>query len=1576
MERTMRTRDAEVILEGFSGPMSVSTRAHVATRVAGAASAALLAVLLQACNARPVAEQPAGATGCTTCHGGTDNSTGAPPRDIRGNSATTAITVGAHTSHLSAPHHVSGPVACETCHVVPSQFADPGHADGTGSKVTFGVQASGGTVTPAWNRADATCSVYCHGASLAGGSASRPVWTVVDGTQVACGGCHGAPPPRPHPQREDCRTCHPGTVKTDAPAHEIDLAGGLHLDRKVDVDYAAMGCTECHGDPNRPGASALERAAPPAGTLGEQDSTARAVGAHQAHLVAGRVAAPVACAECHPVPSSASHPNDTVDLVWGPLATADRATSSFDAANVTCSVYCHGATLGGGTNTTPVWTAGGSQSACGTCHGTPPPPPHSAATRCSACHPGTVNVDGSIKLAGKLHVNGVVDATRVHAVGWSAPTVHGYAANADLASCKGCHGADLAGGTVGISCNTCHSAGWQTTCTFCHGDVQRSANRAAPPVGTQGELSTSAPAVGAHQAHLADGAIRRAVVCSECHAVPADLSHVTGRPATLSFGALASADGAAPQLVAGTCAGTYCHGATLAAGGRITAPAWTTVDGSQSACGTCHGNPPPLPHVQISACKSCHGATMATDTVIDVAGGKHIDGTLQRTSYHPAGWAVPTEHGHAANRDLALCKTCHGADLAGGVALVSCSTCHTPGWQTNCTFCHGDPARPSNAAAPPLGTEGETATTARAVGAHQPHLSGARLGRPIACAECHAVPADMGHVNGTVAVSFGALATAPGANPTWDGASCSSTYCHGATLAGGASTAPVWTRVDGTQTGCTGCHGAPPAAPHPAVTGDLAGCSGCHPGTVGPSGAIVAASAGGQHVNGAVEFVRGHEAAWMNPSSPGFHAYAANAGLGQCQACHGPTLAGGASGKACARCHDGTQAAAWGSCTMCHGGTGNQTGAPPKATWDGALTRTDAAVRIGAHASHVAGTALAPAFDCGVCHVKPADVFSAQHLDGPTASVAFSGLAVQGATPAPWDRNSPTCTNTYCHGATLAGGTHKTPDWTRVDGTQAACGTCHGVPPSAPHPAVSGNLTGCSGCHPGTMDASGAMIRPSAGGEHLDGIVQRSRGHEPAWMDSASPGFHAYSANAGLGACQACHGPTLEGSGSLRGCDACHDGTQRPAWGSCTMCHGGTQNQTGAPPKATWGNGADPVRTGAHSAHVTGATLGAPIACGECHLTPADPFAPLHLDGSTATVIFGTLASNGVTPAPWARGTPTCSSTYCHGATLSGGSNKTPDWRVADGTQAACGTCHGVPPPAPHPAVSANPSGCSVCHPETVAGNGSIIPWSLGGKHLDGGVQIASGHGTGWMDPAAPGFHAYSANGGLASCQACHGQDLQGGIAITSCSQCHGATWMTRCTMCHGGTQDSTGAPPKATWGNRTPSDTTNVRIGAHAAHVVTAKLSAPFACDVCHVKPADALAPGHVDASTADVRFAGVAGQGTWNRTTATCSNTYCHGATLPGGSLKTPKWTKVDGTQDACGTCHESLPQSGEHLPHIFTLNIDCYSCHPGTGSWPVSVNPTTHVNGVKEVRAYDGTPVNGWDCETCHDHRGPGY
>ncbi|HEU0055425.1 MAG TPA: hypothetical protein VFQ39_19695, partial [Longimicrobium sp.] len=154
-----------------------------------------------------------------------------------------------------------------------------------------------------------------------------------------------------------------------------------------------------------------------------------------------------------------------------------------------------------------------------------------------------------------------------------------------------------------------------------------------------------------------------------------------------------------------------------------------------------------------------------------------------------------------------------------------------------------------------------------------------------------------------------------------------------------------------------------------------------------------------------------------------------------------------------------------------------------------------------------------------------------------------------------------------------------------------------------------------------------------------------------------------------------------------------------------------------------------------------------------------------------------------------------------------------------------------------HSGFKTNAIACATCHPCGAAGN----------------------HALSWMDQGDPNFHAYSANAGLASCQTCHGAKLDGvgGTTTLGCGQCHGATWMTSCTMCHGGTDNATGAPARATWGNAADA----VRIGAHTAHVgATHALSPAFDCGVCHVKPADAFAAGHIDGATATVAFAGVA--------------------------------------------------------------------------------------------------------------------
>ncbi len=436
-----------------------------------------------------------------------------------------------------------------------------------------------------------------------------------------------------------------------------------------------------------------------------------------------------------------------------------------------------------------------------------------------------------------------------------------------------------------------------------------------------------------------------------------------------------------------------------------------------------------------------------------------------------------------------------------------------------------EPARPAGIAsvAPrSVGPQAAMAAGPTCGGAttHEKHIN------QFTCITCHPCGGQFG---------FDVVTTFPGGTTT-----------EGGTLTRGTATTPTTCAV--------GCHsplGSPVQAVSWAAPGPLA-CTACHAPTAFPPthpgtftstttrAECEACHAGGSHLQGTVSLV-GHPPGWVDQASAGFHAFSANRGLASCQQCHGQDLAGGATGVACGRCHDASLPAgvtSWKtSCVMCHGGTDSQTGAPPAALWGQAGDPTRGGgpadpVRVGAHATHLGASAISPAISCGTCHVVPTDALSAAHVEAstgtPTAEVTFSGAAAAGGASPAWSRTDARCSNVYCHGATLAaGGTTTSPTWTG-GAAQAACGSCHGVPPPAPHPAAA-DLAACASCHPLTMTSAGALIAPGAGGKHLDGVVEASGGHAASWMDPTSPAFHASSANLGLASCQGCHGVNLDG---------------------------------------------------------------------------------------------------------------------------------------------------------------------------------------------------------------------------------------------------------------------------------------------------------------------------------------------------------------------------------------------------------------------------------------------------------------
>ncbi len=360
-------------------------------------------------------------------------------------------------------------------------------------------------------------------------------------------------------------------------------------------------------------------------------------------------------------------------------------------------------------------------------------------------------------------------------------------------------------------------------------------------------------------------------------------------------------------------------------------------------------------------------------------------------------------------------------------------------------------------------------------------------------------------------------------------------------------------------------------------------------------------------------------------------------------------------------------------------------------------------------------------------------------------------------------------------------------------------------------------------------------------------------------------------------------------------CAACHGADFRggKSESSCTTCHpkGPTSCQTchDTPPPS-----------GAHRAHAQGSTLAKAFDCTECHAKPelySDVGHILHADGTRddapAEIAFGAMA-DGSGAAKWdgAR----CSGVYCHGGAFDDtrATHTSPTWH--DGAdQATCGSCHGLPP-SNHNMASGR---CASCHPRVATNDAALVSTSL---HLDGKIDLGDGSES--------------------------------------------------CTACHGGVAGP--APPRDLAGHST---TSAIGVGAHQSHLEARhRLAASSRCADCHVVPTAVASGGHIDSDLpAEVTFSETSVVGettpTWDRSSATCANTYCHGEA-------TPIWTMTGTGQAACGTCHGVPPSDDVHAP---TLTIaECQSCHEGTvdGFGNILINgapsaeTSKHINGVVDA------------------------
>ena len=501
------------------------------------------------------------------------------------------------------------------------------------------------------------------------------------------------------------------------------------------------------------------------------------------------------------------------------------------------------------------------------------------------------------------------------------------------------------------------------------------------------------------------------------------------------------------------------------------------------------------------------------------------------------------------------------------------------------------------------------------------------------------------------------------------------------------------------------------------------------------------------------------------------------------------------------------------------------------------------------------------------------------------------------------------------------------------------CAECHTVPtnpgwdPDTPthlngfDDLVWGPIAKQGAYHNGTGTCSSSYCH---GGKFGPDAPGQSSNRTPVWTtvdgSQASCGTSCHTLPPGGGhppstACETCHSKVIASFSpgsppSVTWTDASRhiDGALEVAGLTCTACHGDPVTHDPAPPRGTKGETAtSQSAVGAHAQHLASSGWHRRGLCTDCH---AYPETINHANGTTDFTWGG--PSNTGNPGPdYATASATCTNTYCHGNTLDGPKpggtvRRTPVWTQVDGTFDGCGsTCHTNPPGGSHPAASA----CETCHDAVVAAYDATSPaqitWENAELHVDGMVQV-----------------------GNLSCTSCHGDPVAG-----------------------------TPAPPLGTKGE---TSTTEAAVGAHAQHLSPSGWHRQGQCTDCHAFPSSIQhADGAVDFTWGGPSNAGNPGP-SYVASTATCTSTYCHGSTLegpkPGGAVqRTPDWTVVNGTQDACGTTCHTNPPGGTHV-----AISDCKLCHgqvidqfdpsTSTATW---VSASNHVNGMVEASSYHDLP-----------------
>lgn len=160
------------------------------------------------------AEPLAWRSDCTFCHGGVENDSGAPPKNLDGSLSSAGSAFPAHDAHVRTS--LTTQLDCVECHVKAVDVLSVGHVFDDTPGVAEVDLAGGRSPRGTYDRATGCASLYCHG----------------DG-QSDNGSLASTDPPM------SCESCHAGA---SSPAVDLDAMSGLH---GLHVSNGA-GCQDCH----------------------------------------------------------------------------------------------------------------------------------------------------------------------------------------------------------------------------------------------------------------------------------------------------------------------------------------------------------------------------------------------------------------------------------------------------------------------------------------------------------------------------------------------------------------------------------------------------------------------------------------------------------------------------------------------------------------------------------------------------------------------------------------------------------------------------------------------------------------------------------------------------------------------------------------------------------------------------------------------------------------------------------------------------------------------------------------------------------------------------------------------------------------------------------------------------------------------------------------------------------------------------------------------------------------------------------------------------------------------------------